>query len=248
MPASTGPKPATTWRCTTSRKKIAPNPAYTTKVTAFAARNCPSAKAWRGSIGWATRRSTSTNARPARSPRPPIVAVVASTPRSPAEISAQLSAPSASAPRAAPRPSTRPSAWGSCDSGTWRSVTQTTRAASGTLTRKTQRHEPSSTSPPPTNGPIAVATPPSPDQAPIARARSFGPKEAWIIARLPGVSSAPPTPCSARAATRAHPVGARPHTKEARANHTTPTRKTRRRPYRSPSTPPSRMNAASVSA
>src|SRR3954453_19778685 len=38
-----------------------------------------------------------------------------------------------------------------------------------------------------------------------------------------------------------------PQINEARANHTTPIRKTRRRPYRSPSEPPSRMSAASVS-
>ena len=67
------------------------------------------------------------------------------------------------------------------------------------------------------------------------------------MARLPGVSSAPATPCSARAATRVSMFGAIPHSREAAANPTTPTRKTRRRPNRSPAAPPSRMNAASVS-
>src|SRR5437764_399890 len=42
--------------------------------------------------------------------------------------------------------------------------------------------------------------PPRPDQAPIARARSLGRKLASIRARLPGVSRAPPIPCSSRAA------------------------------------------------
>ena len=93
-----------------------------------------------------------------------------------------------------------------------------------------------------------MATPPSPDQAPIARARSVETNDAWIIARLPGVSSAPPTPCSAREATRTSALGASPQASEAAANHTTPTTNTRRRPNRSPSTPPTRMNAASVSA
>ena len=38
-----------------------------------------------------------------------------------------------------------------------------------------------------------------------------------------------------------------PHSADASANQTTPTRKTRRRPKRSPSEPPSRINAARVS-
>ena len=113
--------------------------------------------------------------------------------------------------------------------------------------RKTNRHDATSTSQPPTNGPIAVATPPSPDQAPIARARSSGANDAWIIARLPGVSSAPPTPCSARAAISSGAVGASPQSSDASANQTTPITKTRRRPYRSPSEPPSRISDASVS-
>ena len=105
-----------------------------------------------------------------------------------------------------------------------------------------------STSQPPRNGPIAPAMPPSPDQAPIAAARSGPWNDAEIRARLPGVSKAPPTPCSARAAIRVPMSGASPHTSDARANHTTPTTKTRRRPKWSPSEPPSRMNAARVSA
>ena len=78
--------------------------------------------------------------------------------------------------------------------------TTTTIAATGTLMRKAQRHPGPSTSHPPTNGPIAPATPPSPDHAPTALARSLLRKLAWRIARLPGVSSAAPTPCSTRAA------------------------------------------------
>jgi hypothetical protein len=83
---------------------------------------------------------------------------------------------------------------------------------------------------PPRKGPIAVATPPSPDQAPMARARSCGAKEAWIIARLPGVNNAPPIPCSARAPMSSGAVGARPQSREAIANQTTPTTNTRRLP------------------
>ena len=77
----------------------------------------------------------------------------------------------------------------------------TTTAASGRLIRKTSRQDHASTSQPPRNGPTAPAMPPSPDQAPIARPRSAGTNDAEMMARLPGVSSAPPTPCRARAAT-----------------------------------------------
>ena len=115
-------------------------------------------------------------------------------------------------------------------SGTCRRATSTTTTASGALMRNTQRHEATWISQPPMNGPTAVATPPSPDHAPIARARSCGANEAWIIARLPGVSSAPPTPCSARAAMSSGAVGASPHSSEAIANQTTPITNTRRRP------------------
>lgn len=97
------------------------------------------------------------------------------------------------------------------------------------------------------NGPTAAATPPSPDQAPTARARSSGWKTAWISASEPGVSSAPPTPWSARAAISTPASGARPHSSEAAANHTTPITKTRRRPKRSPRAPPSRISDERVS-
>ncbi len=97
------------------------------------------------------------------------------------------------------------------------------------------------------NGPTAPATPASPDHAPIAAARSSPWKDAEIRASDPGVSSAPPMPCSARAPISTSIEGANPHSAEASANQTTPIRKIRRRPNRSPSEPPSRMNPARVS-
>ena len=77
---------------------------------------------------------------------------------------------------------------------------------------------------------MAVATPPRPDHAPIAAERSSGANEACRIARLPGVSSAPPTPCRARAAISVPAFGASPHSKDASANQTMPIANTRRRP------------------
>jgi hypothetical protein len=91
-----------------------------------------------------------------------------------------------------------------------------------------------------------MATPDRPDQAPMARARSAGANVASRIARLPGVSSAAPTPWSTLVMMRATTLGANPHAAEARANHTMPIRYTFRRPNRSPSEPPISKNAASV--
>ena len=83
---------------------------------------------------------------------------------------------------------------------------------------------------PPRNGPMAVATPPSPDHAPMAAGRSCSANEACRMARLPGVSSAPPTPCRARAAISTPAFGASPHSSDATANQTVPATNIRRRP------------------
>ena len=76
---------------------------------------------------------------------------------------------------------------------------------------------------------------------------SFDANVAEMMARLPGVSSAPPMPCTARARTRTSMVGATAHAIDATANSTTPATKTRRRPSRSPRDPPTRIRAARVS-
>ena len=106
----------------------------------------------------------------------------------------------------------------------------TTAAATGRLMKKTSRQDTAPISQPPRNGPMAVATPPRPDQAPMARGRSSGSKDACRIARLPGVSSAAPAPCTARAPIRNPALGARPQASDASANHTVPIRKIFLRP------------------
>ena len=63
-----------------------------------------------------------------------------------------------------------------------------------------------------------------------------------------GVIAAAPTPCSARAATRAPSDQASPASSEARANNPTPAMKTRRRPSRSAARPPSRSRPPKVRA
>src|SRR5262249_42120996 len=69
-------------------------------------------------------------------------------------------------------------------------------------------------------------------------------KDALMIARLPGTSSAPPTPCTALAAISCPTPGARPHQTDAMAKMATPVQKIRRRPKRSLIDPPTRISAA----
>ena len=87
-------------------------------------------------------------------------------------------------------------------------------------------------------------------RAPTTRLRPWPGRLAKLacrIARLPGVSSAAPTPCSTRAPTSTSMFGAAPQSRDATANQTVPITKTLRRPKRSPSAPPRRINDASAS-
>src|SRR6516164_4541316 len=131
----------------------------------------------------------------------------------------------ASAPlmQAAPRTSSRGTGPGALVSGTCQVLMATTATAIGRLMKNTSRQDTALISHPPRNGPMAVATPPKPDHAPIAAERSSWAKDACNMDRLPGVSSAPPTPCRARAAISTPAVGASPHSSEATANQTMPT-------------------------
>jgi hypothetical protein len=80
-------------------------------------------------------------------------------------------------------------------------------------------------------------------------ATAFGTgNDALIRARLPGTRRAAPTPCKARAAMSSPIVLDKPHNAEHAAKMHTPNAKILRRPRRSPSDPPVRRNAASVSA
>ncbi len=154
---------------------------------------------------------------------------------------------SAAAPASAPGQSAPPDSEVSRDSGTWRHVVHATAPATGTLIRKIHRQLPACSSHPPRKGAIAADTPLNPAHVPIAWVRSPGWKAASMIARLAGVISAPPMPCSPRAA-MSHPMpGAAAHATEARVNQPSPARNTRRRPQRSLSQPASRISDARVS-
>jgi hypothetical protein len=115
--------------------------------------------------------------------------------------------------------------------------------------KKIQRQLALSTSQPPSTGPIAVVIAVNPDQVPIALPRAVSSaKLALIKARLVGVSRAPATPWAARAMIRVDESRARPHQIEVRVNSTVPMMKSRRRPNRSPSAPPTSTSAARPSA
>ncbi len=114
--------------------------------------------------------------------------------------------------------------------------------------RKTARHEIVCTSQPPRAGPIVVAIAVPADQVPTARPRSSSGKAAPSIARLAGTRSAPPTPWIARDAMSAAAFGATPQASDAAAKTRAPSTKTRRRPNRSASAPPTRMSEERKSA
>ena len=101
---------------------------------------------------------------------------------------------------------------------------------------------------PPSTGPAAAVMEVNPDQVPIARPRSFSEKLALISARLPGMSNAPPTPCTPLAIISHRISGETPHNAEAVEKSTTPMTKTLRRPYKSPKAPPISSSAARNSA
>ena len=110
-----------------------------------------------------------------------------------------------------------------------RSSSSVTTAA-GTVIQKTHRQDRWSTSTPPTNGPMSPAMPEYAVHRPIARPCASPSNADTIIASELGTSSAPPTPWTARAATRTAPVGAIAQAADATANPTRPAASTRRRP------------------
>ncbi len=82
----------------------------------------------------------------------------------------------------------------------------------------------------------------------MALPRSCPANDALMMARLPGTSSAPPAPCTARATISSWMLDARPHHSEAAVNSTTPMENTRLRPKRSPAAPPTSSSAPRKSA
>src|SRR6266536_4605413 len=245
MPAASAPYPAEICRCSTSTNSNAPSAPYVMNVITLEPLNERLANSSSATTGCCVWRSTTTNT--ASSTRPPTTTDVgpAFQPSDPALVMPYVNAPSPVATSSVPGRSRR--VWRCSDrlSGTYFSPSTMTAIANGTLMPNAHRHDTSCTSQPPRNGPIAVATPPRPDQAPTAAARSSWANAEEMIARLPGVNSAPPMPCKARAAISVSTLGDIAQSSDAAANHATPTRYTRRLPSRSPSDPPSRIRLAS---
>src|SRR5262245_2932147 len=140
------------------------------------------------------------------------------------------------------------SASGSRLTAPWVLASQTVKITRGTLTQKIARQETASTSAPPPAGPITVAIPVQAVQVPTALPRSAPSKVAAMIAREPGTSSAPVSPCSARAPIRKALEGASAQRIEVTPKPTSPSSNIRRRPNWSPSAPPTRISETVASA
>src|ERR1700716_3697478 len=115
-------------------------------------------------------------------------------------VSAQVSNPSATVARPAPAASSAAAPLDSLRSSTYFQAKYPAAAAIGTLRRKIVRHPTVSTTHPPRMGPKAPARAPAAAQVPIARPRASPVNAPPRMARLLGMSSAAPSPCSARAA------------------------------------------------
>ena len=117
----------------------------------------------------------------------------------------------------------------------------------GTLSQKIHCHESPSTTAPPITGPSATPSPPMPPHAPSASPRFAGGTAAERIVRVRGVTIAPPSPCTARAAISVSTLGASAAAADATVKMPSPITKSRRRPKRSPSAAPVRSSTAKVS-
>ena len=96
------------------------------------------------------------------------------------------------------------------------------------------------------SGPLATASPPMPPQAPSATPRFSGETAALRMVRVSGVTMAPPSPCTARAAMSASTEGASAAATEAPVKMPSPITNIRRRPKRSPSAAPVRRKTAKL--
>ncbi len=136
---------------------------------------------------------------------------------------------------------------GSRDSATAHTVTSAPTIPTGRLIQKTADQSTRSTSTPPSTGPIARASAEMPAQMPIAVPSSRRGKAATMIDSVSGFISAPPTPWPARKATSHSTLGASAQATDIAVKIPRPTRKSRLRPKRSPSLPPSMISTANES-
>jgi hypothetical protein len=117
----------------------------------------------------------------------------------------------------------------------------------GTFRKNTDPHPRCSTIRPPTVGPRASARPDMPAHRPIALARSWGGNVTVMMESVPGMSSAPPTPWSARKPISHEVEGESAHPNDASVNRARPPKNIFFRPYRSPRIPPVSRSEAKAS-
>ena len=108
----------------------------------------------------------------------------------------------------------------------------------GTLSQKIHCQLMPSTTAPPMTGPRPTATPPMAPHAPSATPRFSGLTAALRMVSVSGVTMAPPTPCTARAAMSVWMSGASAARAEAPVKMARPITNSRRRPKRSPRAAP----------
>src|SRR6516225_58369 len=134
-------------------------------------------------------------------------------------------------------------------SGSKNRAAATISAPTGRLTKKIHGHDSQVVSIPPASTPIAAPAPVTAPNAPSALLRSApSGNRTKIRASAAGAISAAPTPSTARAAISAPAEPASPQASEAAVNTAAPMIKTRRRPSRSASRPPSSKNPPNASA
>ncbi|CAM5358885.1 hypothetical protein SPURM210S_02364 [Streptomyces purpurascens] len=116
----------------------------------------------------------------------------------------------------------------------------------GTLTRKTEPHQKWSSSQPPRIGPSGMPSAEAADMTPMALPRSSGPNSEGSTDSASGMTSAPPTPITARAATTQVTSPARVPATEPARKIPSPATSISRRPNRSPSSPAGSIRAANT--
>jgi len=126
------------------------------------------------------------------------------------------------------------------DSGTYRIASSAVAMPIGTLTKKIHSQLSRSVRMPPSSRPKAPPPAAIALHTPSAFVRSAPSANVVVmIESAAGETSAPPSPCSARAATSCPDVVASPLSSEATEKMVTPHRNSLRRPIRSPALPPS---------
>ena len=113
-----------------------------------------------------------------------------------------------------------------------------TASPTGTFSQKIHCQEMPCTTAPPTTGPAATPRPVMPPQIPIAAPRLAAPNASLIKVSVSGTSTAPPAPCTTRAAMSSPAPGDSAAMTEPAVKIASPRTYMRRRPNRSPSAAP----------